>query len=219
MRRTTPPGTLSPRNLVAVIGGGTLLLLLVGIGVYGLLRGPGPEPAPRNPAAETPARQTPGLDPEPVAETSDAERFARDVATRLFAWDTATGRLPVEYMQPIVDRTDVDEAPGLTADLRGYFPDDETWRDLREFSTRQWLDIDTIDIPASWASIVEQTQSGLLPPGATAYTITGNRHRAGVWDGKDVSDVRPVSFTTFLACPPDEDCRLLRVSGVDQPLR
>ena len=219
MRRTASPGQPSSRYLLTVIGGGLLLLLLVGIGVYGLLRGPGSEPAPRTAVAETPALQAPRLDLEPVAETSDAERFARAVATRLFAWDTATGRPPVEYMQPIVDRTDADEAPGLTADLRGYFPDDETWRGLREFSTRQWLDIDTIDGPASWAGIVAETKPGLLPPGATAYTITGNRHRAGVWDGQDVSDVRPVAFTIFLACPPDEDCRLLRLSGVDQPLR
>lgn len=219
MRRTASPGTLSPRHLLAVIGGGLLLLLLVGIGVYGLLRGPDSDPSPRTPAAETPARQTPDLNPEPVAKTLDGERFAREIAARLFAWDTTTGRSPVEYMQPIVDRTDVDEAPGLTADLRGYFPDEETWRDLREFSTRQWLDIGSIDVPASWAGIVAETKPGLLPPGATAYTITGNRHRAGVWDGKDVSDVRPVSFTIFLACPPDEECRLLRVSGVDEPLR
>ena len=63
-------------------------------------------------------------------------------------------------------------------------------------------------------SVVE----GLLP-GATAYTVTGTRHRTGVWEGQGVTDARPVSFTIFAACPDDEDCRLLRLSALDTPLR
>lgn len=219
MRRTASPGTPSHRYLVAVIGGGLLLLLLVGIGVYGLLRGPGTEPAPRTPAVEAPAEPAPGLEPRPVTESPDGERFARGIAERLFAWDTSMGRMPADYMQPLIDAADPAEAPGLAADLRAYFPDDPAWGELRKYSTRQWLTIEAATIPESWAGIVAQAKPGLVPPGATAYTITGTRHRAGLWDDKPVEDARPVSFTIFAACPDGDACRLLRLSAPDQPLR
>jgi hypothetical protein len=218
MRPIIESNQASRRFLIAPIAGALFLLLLVGICIYGLLRGPAaPAPAPRTVTTEAPAVQK--TDPEPVAEQTDAEQFTRDLAERLFAWDTTLGRIPVEYMQPIFDITDPDEAPGLASDLRGYVPDDAVWGQLREFSTRQWLTIDTATVPAAWAGIKEQAKPGLLPLGATAYTITGTRHRAGTWDRENIKDARPVAFTIFVACPNDQSCRLLRLSGVDQPLR
>ena len=70
-------------------------------------------------------------------------------------------------------------------------------------------------VDPAWA----QAGAGQLPPGAIAYTITGTRHRTGVWDGRETSDARPITFTIFAACPDDEDCRLLRLSALDTPLR
>ena len=70
-----------------------------------------------------------------------------------------------------------------------------------------------------------QAAPGQLPRGATAYTITGTRHRAGIWGTEPVEATRPVSFTVFIACAPPAPefstslCRLLRLSELDNPLR
>ncbi|MEJ6490153.1 hypothetical protein PQI23_10505 [Leucobacter sp. USCH14] len=220
MRQTTEPEQASRRLRIALIGGGIVLALLVGAGIYGLLRGPAPEssPGPRVSTSETPGADR-DLSPRELPAVSDAERFARDVAEGLFAWDTGLGYSPHEYMQAIIDVADPDEAPGLAADLRAYLPDDAAWAELRNYSTRQWLTIDTITFPESWAGIAADARPGTLLPGATAYTVTGTRHRTGVWEGQGVTDARPVSFTIFAACPDDEDCRLLRLSALDTPLR
>lgn len=220
MRQTTEPEPVSRRLRVALIGGGLVLALLVGVGIYGLLRGPAPEPQPTSAKPATEASDSDrDLAPREPRAGANAERFARSVAEGLFAWDTSLGYGAHEYMQPIVDATDPEEASGLAADLRAYFPDDAAWVELRNYATRQWLTIDTIAIPASWAGIVADARPGTLPPDATAYTITGIRHRAGVWDGEDVTDARPVSFTIFAACLDDQGCRLLRLSALDTPLR
>ncbi|WP_336992433.1 hypothetical protein [Leucobacter sp. VD1] len=219
MRQTTAPEQASRRLRIALIGGGLVLALLVGIGIYGLLRGPAPTPEPIPNAATATPDSRPNLAPRELPASTTPERFARNVAEGLFAWDTGLGYGSQEYMQAIVDVADRDEAPGLTADLRAYFPDDDAWAELRHYATRQWLTIDTIAVPGSWAGIVADARPGTLPPGATAYTITGTRHRAGVWEGQDVIDSRPVSFTIFGACPDDGGCRLLRLSAVDTPLR
>ncbi|GAA2829218.1 hypothetical protein FB468_2808 [Leucobacter komagatae] len=220
MRQITEPEQASRRLRIALIGGGLILALLVGIGIYGLLRGPAPEPSPgpRVSAFGTPDSDR-GLSPPELPAVSDAERFAREVAVGLFGWDTGLGHATHEYMQAIVDVADPDEAPGLAADLRAYFPDDDTWAELRHYATRQWLTIDTISVPENWAGIVADARPGILPPGATAYTVTGTRHRAGVWEGQNVTDARPVSFTIFAACPDGQSCRLLRLSALDTPLR
>ncbi|UOQ61517.1 hypothetical protein MUN76_06015 [Leucobacter rhizosphaerae] len=220
MRQTTDPEQASRRLRITLIVGGLVLALLLGIGIYGLLRGPAPEPSPGPRVASS---GTPGaereLSPRELPAIADAERFARDVAVGLFAWDTSLGYGTHEYMQAIVDIADPDEAPGLAADLRAYFPDEDAWAELGHYATRQWLAIDSIAVPESWAGIVSDARPGSLPPGATAYTVTGTRHRAGVWEGRDVTDARPVSFTIFAACQDGEDCRLLRLSALDTPLR
>ena len=219
MRQPTAPEQSSRRLRIALIGGGLVLALLVGIGVYGLLRGPAAQPAPDTHSTSTKAPE-PGRDltPRPKPESTEAERFSRSVAEGLFAWDTGLGYGAHEYMQAIVDVADREEAPGLAADLRAYFPDDTAWGELRNYETRQWLTIDTITVPETWPGVVANARPGTLPPGAAAYTITGSRHRVGSWEGQDVSDARPVSFTIFAACPPDDSCRLLRLSAVDTPM-
>ena len=122
-------------------------------------------------------------------------------------------------MQPLIDVADPEEAPGLVSDLRGYYPDQESWAKLREAHTRQSLTVDTLTVPSSWPAAIEQAAPGLIPPGAAAFTVAGTRHRVGIWEGQSVADARPVSFTVFVACPQGDACRLLRLSAVDQPMQ
>ncbi|WP_053382641.1 hypothetical protein [Leucobacter celer] len=221
MRTPTAPGQQSSRFQIALITGGLVLIVLVGIGIYGLLHGPATD---TNPSTDSSASETPSPEPErdlapsQLTAASDGERFARTIAVRLFAWDTRLGHGTSEYMQPLIDIADPAEAPGLAADLRSYYPDDAAWRALQGYSTRQWLDLDTATVPDTWARVTDEARPGTLPPGAVAYTITGTRHRAGSWEGQDVSDARPVSFTIFAACTTGDSCRLLRLSTIDTPM-
>ncbi|MFV0433490.1 MAG: hypothetical protein ACK5LO_05885 [Leucobacter sp.] len=215
-----PNADRPPRRLfIAAAAGAAVLLLLIGVGVYGLLRGPATPDTPTSPTSPAEGTRQPNFPPRPVAETSDGEAFARSVAERLFGWDTGLEYGPADYMQRLVDVADPAEAPGLAADVRGYFPEARAWGELRQYQTRQWIEIDSIVVPADWAAAKAQAGAGQLPPGAIAYTITGTRHRTGMWDGRETSDARPVAFTIFAACTSSDGCRLLRLSAVDQPLR
>jgi len=221
-----PNADRPPRRLfIAAAAGAAVFLLLFGVGVYGLLRGPAtPDtphapPAPATPASPAEETRQPSLTPRPVAETSDGEAFARSVAERLLGWDTSLEYGSADYIQRLVDVADPAEAPSLAADVRGYFPEARAWGELRQYETRQWIEIESIVVPADWAAAKAQAGAGQLPPGAIAYTITGTRHRTGMWDGQETSDARPVAFTVFAACTSGDGCRLLRLSAVDQPLR
>lgn len=220
------------RLLIAAIAGGLVLILLVGLGVYGLLRGPaqpaGPaDRTPGTPAAPAPSSARPPEAPQPIPLSTDAEGFARTVAEALFAWDTTTGYGPADYAQPLVDVGDPsgDETPGLASDIRSYLPTPEAWAQLRTYQTRQWLSIEAAFVPDAWEVAVAQAAPGQLPPGAIAYTIEGTRHRDGTWGTEPVEASRPVSFTVFLACSPPAPqfrigpCHLLRLSQLDNPLR
>lgn len=219
MRRISEPGEKSRRLLITLAATGAVLLLLVGVGIYGLLRGPGkPEPA-QSSESSTPVAPDRTYAPAPIEAESDAEQFARTIATSLFTWDTTIGQDASEFMQPLIDAADPEEAPGLVSDLRGYYPDQESWAKLRDAHTRQWLTIDALTIPSTWPAVTEQAAPGLIPPGAGAFTVTGTRHRAGIWDGQSVTDAHPVSFTIFIACPAGDACRLLRLSAADQPMQ
>ena len=217
-----PNADRPPRRLfIAAAAGAAVLLLLIGVGVYGLLRGPATPDTPHTLATPaSPAEETrqPSFTPRPVPETSNGEAFARSVAERLFGWDTGLEYGPADYMQRLVDVADPAEAPGLAADVRGYFPEAHAWGELRQYQTRQWIEIESIVVPADWVAAKAQAGAGQLPPGAIAYTITGTRHRAGMWDGRETSDARPVAFTIFAACTSGDGCRLLRLSAVNQPL-
>lgn len=225
-----PAATRRRRLLITVIAAGVVLLLLIGVGVYGLLRGPSPD------AAESagPAPAVPSSSPTPTADadrgpgrlpvTSEPEKLARAVTTALFVWDTASGYEPADYAQPVLDAGDGTEVDMLAADIRGYLPSPSAWAQLRQYQTRQWVTIDTIVIPEAWNTALDQAAPGQLPEGATAYTITGTRHRTGTWDTDPVEATGQVSFTVFLTCaPPAPDakklCRVLRLSELDTPLR
>lgn len=217
--------TSKPRRiLIAALAGTLALVVLVGIGVYGLIRGPHTAPGTDDthqttaPTLRPPATQAV---PHPIRETTRPELFARDVAAALFTWDTASGYQSSEYAQVIVDVGDPSgvETVGLAADVRAYLPSPEQWAQLRTHQTSQWLTIDDLFIPEAWADAEAQAAPGQLLPGTTAFTVTGIRHRAGYWGEHPVETERPVAFTMFITCQPTFDhCRLLRLSRVDAPL-
>lgn len=220
------------RVLIALIAAGLVLALLVGVGIYGLLRGPAPrtEPAPTGTAAPTitaPPTGTSPAGPAPVSQLGGPEAFARQVALALFGWDTTSGYGPADYAQVIVDVAAGEEADALAGDVRAYLPGAEAWAQLRQHQTRQWLTIDTAAIPDGWETATSQAAPGQIPEGAVAYTIEGTRHRDGTWGTEPVEASRPVAFTVFIVCTPvvtdrgitGTHCELLRLSQLDNPLR
>lgn len=219
------------RLLIALIAGGLALLLLVGVGIYGLLRGPAtpghdpaPDPAPSSTDSPVPPR---GTGPVAVPRTGGPEAFARNVAAALFTWDTAAGYGPADYAQGLADVAAHDETDSFVGDVRSYLPSTEAWAQLRQYQTRQWLTIDEVVVPEAWATAVAQAAPGQIPEGATAYTITGTRHRDGTWGTQPVEVSRRVSFTVFIVCArpiPGRSvspglCEVLRLSELDNPLR
>lgn len=220
--------------LIAAIAGALILLLLVGIGVYGLIRGPQPadpgDAVPTDSPTATYPADTPSR-PELVVAAGGPEAFAAAVAEALFTWDTTSGYGPADYAQMIADVTNDQEADAAASDVRAYLPTAEAWAQLRTHQTRQWLTIDMIEIPAVWEEAVAQAAPGQIPDGTVAYTITGTRHRTGFWGTDPVTTAHEVAFTVFLTCTPErnpapspadpitEACALLRLSQLDNPLR
>jgi len=158
----------------------------------------------------------PELDP-----TADPESFARLVAHAIFDWDTAVVVPLSDYANRLVTVADPtgESSPGLVADVAGYLPTATSWSQLRTYATRQWLAINTAEVPSLWSQAeVEAGPDGFLP-GTTAFTITGVRHRAGVWEGNPVTSEHDVAFTVFIVCSPSyPECHLLRLSRLDEPL-
>jgi len=226
MATTVRPG----RRLVLLLAIGLgVLAALVGVGLYGLVLAPAPS-TPTTVADPTPSAASTVV-PEPSASsgtlpairsTSDPEAFARAAAHALIDWDTTTRFDPVDYAQVIVDAGDPSgvEAPGLASDVRTFLPTTDAWSTLRTYGTRQWLTIDEAFVPASWSEAIDQATPGQLLPGTIAYTITGTRHRAGIVGTQAQETSRPIAFSVFIACEPSfDECRLLRLSEVDNPLR
>lgn len=220
--------------LIAAIAGGVILLLLIGVGIYGLIRGPQTtEPAEPTPT-DGPAATSPALvpaEPEPVVVLGGPEEFTVAVAKALFTWDTTSGYGPADYAQMLADVTTDTEADAAASDVRAYLPTPEAWAQLRTHQTRQWITIDNIEIPTAWEDAVAQAAPGQIPDGAVAYTVTGTRHRTGYWGTDPVATTHQVAFTVFLTCtseqnpaprpadPITDTCLLLRLSQLDNPLR
>ncbi|MGC5222604.1 hypothetical protein ACPW96_08395 [Micromonospora sp. DT81.3] len=218
------------RRLVLLLSiGFGVLAALVGVGLYGLVLAPAPstpttsvEPTAPTAAAVDPEPSASSATLPPIRSTSDAESFARDAAHALINWDAATDFDPADYAQVIIDAGDPSgtETAGLASDVRTYLPTADAWLTLRGYGTRQWLTIDEAFVPASWSDAVGQAAPGQLLPGTIAYTITGTRHRAGIVGTQAQETSRPIAFTLFIACEPSfDECRLLRLSGVNNPLR
>ncbi|MBU3995065.1 hypothetical protein J2X12_003829 [Pseudarthrobacter oxydans] len=212
------------RFMIVVITAGTIGLLLIGVGIYGLIRGPGTSADPSDPSETSAPRSTDpgrGSDALPMVRGSaDPVDYAREIAQALFTWDTSSGIDRSDYLQVLADEAAPagEEGNGLVADLGNYFPTQEQWRQLLGYETRQQLTIDSAEVPGSWAQILEDA-SGQLAEGTVAVTIRGERQRSGVWNGEDASSSHEVAFTVFVLCPPEADrCHLLRLSGLGTPL-
>lgn len=228
MDPASPDDRRRRRLLIAVAACGLALLILVGVGIYGLVRGPAaptdPTPSER-PSTAAPATPgpTPGAELAPLDQSLGPEAFAH----ALFTWDTTTGHDPSDYAQVLADAAHGSEADALVADVRAYLPTNEAWAQLRQYATRQWLTIDEVLVPEAWETAVDQAAPGQIPAGAVAYTIEGTRHRDGIWGTDPVEASRAVSFTVFLVCTPPTpgrgagsgSCEVLRLSQLDNPLR
>jgi len=217
-------------RLLAIISGAAGLVLVIVFVVYVRTSFTGHPaavpvaPAPATPSSTVvtePSAPAPAADLGPAPTTSEPAEFARTVATAIFDWDTTSGHDVEEYVARLVAIADPtgEETPGLVADLAGYLPTATAWADLRSYSTRQWLEIGSVEVPSLWPQAVDEAPEGALLPGSAAYTVTGVRHRAGVWQGEAVASEHEVAFTIFMVCGPSYDaCRLLRLSRLDEPL-
>jgi hypothetical protein len=211
------------RLVIAIVGTSVALIMVVIIGVSGLLRGPSQasqseRPAPAASVSPTPAPPARAGQPQPVLVTSTPELFARSVARALFTWDTRDPGGLSSWAQVLVDVADVDEAAAVAADVRGYLPGAESWKQLGAYGTRQWLELQSVAVPAAWSTAQAQATAEQIPPGAAAFTVVGTRHRVGTWDAEVVRTDRTVTFTIFVACPDQKSCTLLRISQLDRHL-
>ncbi|TFD79282.1 hypothetical protein [Cryobacterium fucosi] len=217
------------RRLIALIAAGALVLIMAVVGIYGLVAGHQDSATPKPITTGTTTAPSTSV-PSPVStpqlsaipHSRDPEKFAQSVANALFTWDTGSGFMPLDYTVVILDVGDPSgtEQAGLASDVATYLPTREAWVDLRRYATTQSLTIEAMYVPDAWAGAVAQARPGQLPPGAAAYTIEGTRHREGIWNGQPTSTDSAVSFTAFVACPPDGDpCYLLRLSQLDNPLK
>lgn len=212
---------------VVLLAAGVFLLGTVAVGVDGLMSGPGGKASP--PTASTSASANTvthsdapvvDLSDRSLPHTTDSIAYARAVATSLFDWNTSSGYLPTDYTAAVLADADPsgEETPGLVNDVATYLPTTDQWLDLGAMDVVQSIDITSAAVPASWPAALAQAH-GQLRPGTTAVTITGTRHRSGVWDGEPASTSSPVSLTVFVACRPAFDrCHVLRLSQLDNPL-
>lgn len=155
------------------------------------------------------------------SERSDPRRFAIAAAEMVFEWDTTTSTNTDGYFARVVAIAAPDgvESDGLVSDLTAYVPSPEAWLELREYRTRQRLEVTSATVPSTWEATARRGAAFGLEGGATAYTITGIRHRTGTWNGDHVATRHHVTFTVFIICGPRyPTCYLLRLSRLDHPL-
>lgn len=224
--------TAHPRRRVRIVLGVLLVVLAaVAFTLYGVRANPGtapvrPEPvtATSNPPAPVTATTPTAPAPAgraPIAATADPSAFATAVTAALFDWDTTGPHTLADHkgrLLAVADPTGI-ESPGLVADLDGYLPSAQTWDFLAGYETRQWIEVTEAFVPGQWRDAVAAAGDELAP-GTTALTVTGVRHRAGMWEGRDVTARFDVAFTAVVVCGPTYPrCYLLRLSRLDEPLR
>lgn len=226
--RDFPSPRTGRRKIAAAVVAAALLVVLSGVGVYGLLTGPAgrdgaaPEPASAESDSESPPNlpnTTPSL--PSITPSDDPETFARRVAEVLFTWDTAIGLEPLDYTSVLLKVADPtgEEQAGLASDVATYLPSGDAWAQLRQYATAQTLTIDNVYVPDAWDDALAQG-GGQLADGTVAITVEGTRHRAGVWHDEPVASEHALAFTVFVVCGPTYDtCKLLRLSELDNPLR
>jgi hypothetical protein len=215
--------------LIVLVVLGVLASATIGVGVYGLVRGPGQsasrhdvgvsaDPSPSSPGQAGPSV---GEAPAGLPQTKDPVVYAKAVAATLFDWDTTTGYMPSDYTAPVLADADPsgEETSGLIGDVASYEPTTDQWTQLATMQVAQHLTITSAAVPSQWPAALAQAH-GQLRPGTTAITITGTRHRTGVWYGDHAASSESVSFTVFEACSPGfPRCHTLRLSEPNDPLQ
>ncbi|HVW43814.1 MAG TPA: hypothetical protein VHC18_20945 [Amycolatopsis sp.] len=218
----------APRRMIVLVVVGVLALATIGVGVYGLVRGPahpastpGVDASTTGPSESAPNTSPPKAGPATLPQTDDPIAYAKAVAAALFEWDTTSGYTPSDYEAPVLADADPsgEETSGLIGDVASYEPTTEQWTQLATMQVSQHLTISSAVVPSTWPEALAQAH-GQLRPGTTAVTITGTRHRTGVWYGDKASTSEPVSFTVFEACTPAfSRCHTLRLSELNDPLK
>ena len=222
----SPGGAVKPlrhRLIIAVTAAGLVLGILVGVGLYGLVRTPAHTPATSVVGGTTVANPSPtvGAQLNGLVHTGDPVTYARAVAQALFEWDTMSGLPPENYRSVVSEDADPAgiETTGLVNDLAAYFPTDTQWKQLRQYKTAETLTIQRAYIPPAWAQAVASDPKSVRP-GTTAVTIDAVRYRTGNWFGTPATTSDPASFTVFVACQPTfPRCHILRLSGLNTPLK
>jgi hypothetical protein len=223
------------RRSVLVGGVGIVLVVLIGVGSYGLLTGPPAALAPSSelaldtgtsarPATDPPAPATtaaPGDSLPTLPHTNDPVLYAQAVAQTLLAWDTMSALTPDDHAGRVLGDADPAgrETPALAADVANYLPNLEVWQQLRRHATVQSVTIDAAYVPDTWDDIAASPGAQQLRPGTVAVTVEATRHRTGMWFGEPATADHPTAFTVFLACRPAFDrCHSLRLSRLGEPL-
>jgi hypothetical protein len=229
-----PQSTQTRRKQLIFVITTIAVVFVTAVGIYGLINGRDRQESnqARKTAASSPgaavsatplarASATAGVPmPARVVESADPERFARGAAIALFDWDTTVGYQPADLAEALVsvgDPTGVET--GLASDVRSYLPTNYDWNYLRTYQTKQWLTIKRAYVPDQWGIALAQAKPGQLRPGTVAYTITGIRHRSGIWLTQPISTHHFVAFTLIITCRPTfTTCRLLRVGKLNSAL-
>jgi hypothetical protein len=217
--------------VLAVVG--VVVLATIGVGIYGLVRGPGRGGASQHGSAGTGTSSSAGSGnsgetsstpsgpaPAVLPKTDNPVTYAKAVAAALFDWSTTTGYAPSDYTSPVLADADPsgEEIARLISDVASYEPTTDQWTQLATMKVVQHLTITSAVAPSLWPQALAEAR-GQLRAGTTAITITGVRHRTGVWYGQAASTTDPVSFTIFEACSPSwPDCHTLRLSQLNDPL-
>jgi hypothetical protein len=212
---------------------GVVVLATIGVGVYGLVRGPGHNATSQHGSTSTSRSSSAGSGssgetssapsgpaPAVLPKTDNPVTYARAVAAALFDWSTTTGYAPSDYTSPVLADADPsgEEIAGLISDVASYEPTTDQWTQLATMKVVQHLTITSAVVPSLWPQALAEAR-GQLRPGTPAITIAGVRHRTGVWYGQPASTTDPVSFTIFEACSPSwPDCHTLRLSQLNDPL-
>lgn len=227
------PTVASRRRLIVVlVVVAVVVLATIGVGVYGLVRGPDHTTASRHGSIQTGTAAgsaghvggaggaAGGPAPAVLPKTDNPVTYARAVAAALFDWSTVSGYVPSDYTAPVLADADPsgDEIAGLIGDVASYEPTTAQLTQLATMRVAQHLTITSAVVPSLWPQALAEAH-GQLRPGTTAITITGVRHRTGVWYGQPASTTGPVSFTIFEACSPSWPvCHTLRLSQLNDPL-
>jgi hypothetical protein len=146
----------SRRRLIVVLSVvAVVVLATIGVGVYGLVRGPNHTATSRHGSAGTGTSTSAGSGssggtsavsgpvPAVLPKTDNPVVYAKAVAAALFDWSTTTGYAPSDYTSPVLADADPsgEEIAGLIGDVASYEPTTTQWTELATMKVVQRLTI------------------------------------------------------------------------------